>query len=515
MWIEEKMMFNAFLTKKPLYEPVKAIISILFLLLATGFFLFGLTTHVSAQAPFQDSFEDYDVGNLCGQDEWADESCNFQVNTEKASQGTKSIKCERTGASCGDAIKTGEPVSFGVWDIDFYTDSNTTAPCDYMVVHFNEGSSTGFTWQSWNIGGVCKMACGKSWGSLQPYFDISYDAWHTAKMEWNSYDDKARCKLDNNSWSEWFDTYAFEEIDRIYIFSSPYGYGKSQRRFFDNIAEETSEMTGYHPDISLETPTICQYNQVDLEAVEVKGQMKVPLDNPYAWDTLRFGFMNVGDHSLTKYQTATSTPITAGMTWNFDYFIDVSSACPPPNYPPCVLNFGMWAFGKDSQGKYYSEFYPYGCDTEVGDPAQAFYVPPPAEEFPSYPEEEECSGYDLLERLVCEVKNALKGIFLPSSAKIQELQATIGQIKQKFPYNYIAFLKEFYDDIKQGVNITSTIEFKILGQAGAVDLSFWEKTADVGGITQTFSHIIKNIAYFVILLVFLMWGISFGRRIFR
>jgi hypothetical protein len=86
--------------------------------------------------------------------------------------------------------------------------------------------------------------------------------------------------------------------------------------------------------------------------------------------------------------------------------------------------------------------------------------------------------------------------------------------KQKFPFNYINLFTSFYQDINNGINETSTIPFKILGQSGNVDLAFWENQATIGGITQTFSHIIYNIFLFLFLFIFVLWLISYLKRIF-
>jgi len=374
--------------------------------------------------------------------------------------------------------------------------------------------------------GYINIIYGNGTGNVSSYrwkpFD--FDTWHLIQIEFEKKDDlKLYCKykLDDEDWSDWYlGTYGITSPFVSYIWTEAANLNEAQL-WIDDISNEPAYIPcpGYHPSISLEKPTICKYNQINLNAIEVKGRIDIPEDNPYTWDKLRFGFMNYDNNSYTQYFNTTTTPLTAGQGLAFDYTFEISTstegACPSPNYPPCILYFGMWAYGKDSEGNYYSEYYPYGCDTYVGDANEMVFIPPPEEEFPQYPELEDCSQYNVPDKWICEIKNSLKSIFLPSSQKIQELKTTIEQTKQKFPFNYITFFKDFYGDIKEGISATSTISFKILNQNGNVDLTFWEKTSNVGGIVQTFSHIVKNLATFIILLVFLMWLISFGRRIFK
>jgi hypothetical protein len=135
--------------------------------------------------------------------------------------------------------------------------------------------------------------------------------------------------------------------------------------------------------------------------------------------------------------------------------------------------------------------------------------------FYEMPVEESCEGLGTVEKWLCEIKNLLKGIFLPSSEKTTELKNNMEQIKIKFPFNYLNLLNSFFTDVKNGVNSTSSIPFKILGQAGAVDLSFWERETIVGGISQKFSHIIYNFLTIFILFIFTFWIINFIKRIFK
>jgi len=287
----------------------------------------------------------------------------------------------------------------------------------------------------------------------------------------------------------------------------------------DDITETGEEYipTGYHPIWNLEKPTPCQpsqpskYNQVSTPTnFEVKGKITIPIENPYTWYKLRLRFWNNRTNNFLYFDYDLPN-LTAGQSYNFDYFVDISSIL---STSTDLIDFTLKAYAKDNYGNVFEDFYPFYCVIYLGlTPTQPIFTPPEIQ-FPPQPELEDCSQYNIPDRWICEIKNALKSIFLPSSEKINQLKQTTDLFKQKFPFNYINLFTNFYQDIHKGINETSTIQFKILGQSGNVDLAFWENQATIGGITQTFSHIIYNIFLFLFLFIFVLWLISYLKRIF-
>jgi hypothetical protein len=516
-------MIDTSFKKESNRKPKIALKIAIFSIIAIFFMFFKVEVFATT---FED-FESYSLGDLTTQSSWLPFQTNYEVSVvnEKAYSGTKSVRAKTTGETYvyNDTYFTSSTEGSIVFHVFVeHTDGNA---CGYWMYDIRaEKTLNNFGFKHYDNGCVVQYSTGDGNGNptWTNYGALIENDWNTLTIEWELQEGYlfGRYKVNSGEYTSW----ALGSYGILYpyihvVFLGPI-YINGSNSYVDDIKDSYLPISGYHVSLELEKPIICQYNQVDLGAVEVKGRIDIPEDNLYTWDKLRFGFMNYNDNAYVQYFNATTTPLIAGEGLAFDYTFEISTstsgACPSPNYPPCILYFGMWAYGRDSEGRYYAEYYPYGCDTYVGDASEMGYIgPPPEEIFPEYPELEECSGYELLERLICEIKNYLKSIFLPSSEKIQELKNTIDQFKQKFPFNYIAFLKDFHDDIKNGVNSTSTISFKVFGQSGDLDLSFWEKTASVGGITQTFSHIIKNLAIFSVLLVFLGWAISFGRRIFR
>jgi hypothetical protein len=287
----------------------------------------------------------------------------------------------------------------------------------------------------------------------------------------------------------------------------------------DDISE-TGEViipTGFYLNWNLEKPTSCQfpepskYNQVSTTTnFEIKGKLTIPSENPYTWYKLRLKFWNWNTNQILYFNFDLPN-LKKEDKYNFDYFVDISSIL---STSTDLIDFSLTAYGKDDYGNVYYDLYPAVCGIYLGLTTEKPIFTPPEIQFPPQPELEDCTQYNIPDRWICEIKNAFKSIFLPSSEKINELKQTIDLFKQKFPFNYINLFTNFYQDINNGINETSTIPFKILGQFGNVSLAFWENQATIGGVTQTFSHIIYNIFLFLFLFIFVLWLISYLKRIF-
>lgn len=134
---------------------------------------------------------------------------------------------------------------------------------------------------------------------------------------------------------------------------------------------------------------------------------------------------------------------------------------------------------------------------------------------PELPAIEDCSGYDLLPRITCDIKNFFYRLFVPSSPKITELKNTFNLVKEKFPYNYILTTKDFFVSLK-GKLSDEDIQFGVLGVSGIIDFSFWNSTTTIGnGGVQKYLDIFKTFSTFIILFVFVIWAIHYLRKIFK
>lgn len=130
------------------------------------------------------------------------------------------------------------------------------------------------------------------------------------------------------------------------------------------------------------------------------------------------------------------------------------------------------------------------------------------------PELEDCSILEGVEKWLCEIKNFIAGIFLPSQEKMDSLYRTIMSLKDKFPFNYVNAIQIFFIDIKTELETEKSIPIKIFGIESNVDFSFWDKNVVIGGLSETLGNILLDFTSFIIILAFFVWLISFIRRIF-
>lgn len=140
-------------------------------------------------------------------------------------------------------------------------------------------------------------------------------------------------------------------------------------------------------------------------------------------------------------------------------------------------------------------------------------IPPEQVEW-EVPDLEECGELSGVEEWLCEIKNFIAGIFMPSQEKVNSLYHTIGAFKDKFPFNYAGSLNRFFNDIEESIDEEKGIPIKILGQEGNVDFTFWDKTTTIGGVEETFKNIWFDFTTLVVILGFFIWIISWIRRFF-
>lgn len=139
---------------------------------------------------------------------------------------------------------------------------------------------------------------------------------------------------------------------------------------------------------------------------------------------------------------------------------------------------------------------------------------PPEQAIWEVPELEDCEELSGVEKWLCKIKNFIAGVFMPSQEKIDSLYQTFANFKQKFPFNYAGALAGFFNDIKISLSEEKSIPIKILGQEANVNFTFWEKTATIGGESETFKNVVKDFTSAIIIFCWFIWIISFIKRIF-
>lgn len=127
---------------------------------------------------------------------------------------------------------------------------------------------------------------------------------------------------------------------------------------------------------------------------------------------------------------------------------------------------------------------------------------------------EDCGALSGVEKWLCEIKNFIAGIFMPTQEALDKLYNTIGAFKDRFPFNYIGALNSFFDDIKDSLEEEKEIPITIFGQESNVDFSFWTTTAPIGGVSESFGNVVLDFTSLIIFLAWLVWLLSFIKRFF-
>lgn len=140
-------------------------------------------------------------------------------------------------------------------------------------------------------------------------------------------------------------------------------------------------------------------------------------------------------------------------------------------------------------------------------------IPPIQEEW-EVPDLEDCGVLSGVELWLCEIKNFIAGVFMPSQTKITALYQTIGAFKDRFPFNYAGSLKTFFIDIEESIDEEKGIPIKVLGQESNVSFEFWDEETTIGGVAETFKNILFDFTTLIVLLGFFVWIISLIRRFF-
>ncbi|GAI18170.1 unnamed protein product, partial [marine sediment metagenome] len=98
------------------------------------------------------------------------------------------------------------------------------------------------------------------------------------------------------------------------------------------------------------------------------------------------------------------------------------------------------------------------------------------------PDLEDCSELTGVEMWLCEIKNFVAGIFMPTQTALDKLQRTLGNFNQKFPFNYIGALNVFFTEVRNSLDEEKEIPITILGEESNVSFAFWSEATTIGGV---------------------------------
>ena len=447
-----------------------------------------------------DDFENYDIGQLRYQDDWEGSGqTSFQVEANDVYEGFRAIRSPVYGAvnwKQGEATTT-NTINFyaklpGCNDINI---SLISGPVQTQVI----GTYIALS------GGLCVATLYTSPPIVFSFASDYFNTWRKISIDYRN-GNEARIKIGDEPYSDW-ETINYGSIDGILF------YDWSAGQVIDDIILGTP-IIGIEPILTPTTPPNCEKTVVDYSNISITGNVSIPKDNLNTYDLLIVNFEDLSATGTIKYLNIDLPNLIANQDFNY------SATTTLPVLKGYRITYTL--FGYDSDGKVISESFacpclpPFWCfDTLIS--TEFPLAPELLIQYGEYAEatSETCTSTNLMERLICDIKNILQSLILPSQSKIGELKQNVGLIKQKFPMNYLMVASNFFSNVRSGVNSTSTISLKVFGQSGNLDFSIWDKTANIASTSQKFSDIFSGFFGLIFIGGFLTWAILFSKRIFK
>ena len=498
------------------FYALKSFISVV-LIIAGGlipvFFVFGQTL-------IYDNFESYNLGNLNDQGNWSG-ATNFQVVNTLPHTGIKSVNCSDCSNIKSIFNTAPEKKSFGyIYFWDYLTTIEGSG--EYNPVVQLGGCKEANPTECYALGGVQIRRVSGVYGFgyrigavyTELKSNLESNKWHEIGIKFNESDWYFQIEIDNEDWSNpiTMDREDLKnEIDAIYKIAVYYYTPSSNLIYIDDFS---GYELGYYAIIEPEIPEDCENTIMDFDNAQFKGKITIPTDNENINTDLKiilYPLEGMGE----KIIDLEMPELVGGQSWswnkenlNIHEFGSYEVIYMLSGYNPNTMEyFTYFHRGESICGKKTKIFHGQAGWTEI-----------PLEEWKGEEIEarEDCSSYDWItnmgQRLFCELSNFAKDIFFPSNQKIWELKENLGQFRTKFPFNYISEIGNFFSDVKESLEIEKSIPFKILGQEANVDFSFWNNQGEVGGMTESFSNLLKDFSTLIIIIGFFTWLLYFIRR---
>lgn len=472
-----------------------------------GTIIFALSLgFASATIPFEDNFENYTPGeSLAGQGLWippaGTDSSVWFVNDDTAftktgarsiyyspeieldPEKTYSAVVERTGATTTNATLQFFYKFFGTCnnnsDFAFYLTKNP----DFS-------------------GGFCATYNATTSQYIR-YDRFSDSSWHKAQMDFN-YEvagEVCRWRIDSEDWTT-YEPSTFPHYVGTLAFELAAGNLPANCYIFiDDISYRSSQGATIIP-IS---PPDCQASTgINFNPLEVSGKIEIPINSKRTFTNLIVRFQEATT-TISLYDWSFALPsLIAGQTYN--YF--ATGTIPTSTYR---VSYILSGYDENLQPFTQSEICPgtFACGTNC--------VPEIVSELPDYgqPTFDECGALSGTEKWLCEIKNVIAGVFIPSTSTLGELKSNIDLLQNKAPMNYLRESQDFFTDLKNQSSTTNSLTLTILGNTGDVSFAFWEKTGEISGVQFSFRTIFYNVFCFVVIVIFGFWAISYMRKIFK
>jgi len=458
-----------------------AVISVVFLCLAGP---------VVAATPFQDSFEAYLPGSIKGQGSWNSEYSGCTIQTSYKKTGAQALSCiGNTAYRIGPV-----PLSTGTaWEFWVYNPSSGDHPDGRFKLIDGNGttigtisyiSSLGNIYATNNVNQLMGSAPHQSWVQVGFRWD------RTAQTVGYGY---------NGVWTDYPAPAGFDEdVAEIYFLEQ-----NNKNIIVDDITGASITVAGYDPIIAPTDPLDGQTTIQDLTEFNITGKVEIPTANPWIWHDLNVFFDKLNT-TETYHEIIPLPDLVAGQDYTYSatstldndyaYSVRYQLAGETTYYTTAIYNHAVANT--------------YITYTAPITPSWTIAGPWPI------PELEDCSALTGLDKLVCDIKNFLLGMVIPTQAKFDELNNTFKAFLNVFPLPYLRSMQTFITTTNAGINESSGINFSLFGQAGTVDFSALSFSVAVGGLTVDFNDLLKYFLSGACFAAFVFWALNFLNRIF-
>lgn len=441
------------------------------LLILIAIFLF-LGSNVFSATPFEDYFDTYDIGNLAGQGDWATTTPPyFYAQTTTTDYHSSDISVYWDSSADGEIKKFGNVVGEGRWSFWIKVNSDTGSHYEWTNILLKTGTdnmATYLRFECWDTGepSDCRASdtifIKRNYPTRTTFCEIPLDTWTNLQVEWASSTNSVRWKCGDNAWTDYFTGTGFDDIKGLELATSE-DAGKLQFNL-DSIGETP------YPECDSDHCNLCEVYDTCSNA-GCYWYYSIYLQEYYCVDPFVPEDDECGSFFKCQY-CLTQTPCEAELNCEW---VDIG----------------------------------YGEKCYMIEPT----IPPEQADW-EVPELDDCGALSGAELWLCEIKNMIAGMFMPTTTTTEALYQTIGAFKEKFPFNYISGLNYFFTGISEGLEATTTIPIEILGATSTINFTFWNSTTTIGGEVETFKNILYDFTTFVILMGWFVWLISLIKRFF-
>lgn len=130
-------------------------------------------------------------------------------------------------------------------------------------------------------------------------------------------------------------------------------------------------------------------------------------------------------------------------------------------------------------------------------------TPPTIPDSSIIPTPTDCDSYSGIDKILCNLGNVIQGMFLPSSEKVIELQTTMNEVGNVFPFNYLRAISSVFNNLNFA---NGSLTMTMWGNTETLGEDFWDM--------ELFDNIRLG-ATILILLMFTFWAIGYIKHFFK